>query len=175
MRTVLFNVSELDVAKRLGLSREQIRELRTMSESQIYEGEDWEKVGRDICYSSDGIAKLRQIIEKHAPDAPRMNDLSVKKIKASAAATSASLGAYLADRKGMILDAEVTKIYPHNPQYLEAMLGDKTIVIRVNNNANFIERNGDRPGTIIPSRQLVMKNERVFDFVGRCPRARGKW
>ncbi len=177
MRTVLFNIKEDDVAKRLGLIREEVRELRS---KYLYQEEDFVKVGREICYAEDGLQKLRLVLKKIAPAGVKAGDLGVPRLN-TAAATSASLGVYLADRKEGegILDAEVTKIYPsiptQHPQYLEATVGTKTIVIRVNSNVNFIAKEGEKPGMIIPSRLLVMKNERVFDFTGRCPRRRGRW
>lgn len=170
MKTCLFNVSETEVAQRLGLTRENVRELRV---EHLYQDEDFAKIGREIHYADDGIEKLRQIIKKNAPDGVRTGDLGMPRVKDPSASLKASgvpMGVYLADRKGEgILDAVVTKTYPQNPQYMEALFGDRPITVHVKNNTNFI------PGMVIESRQLVMKNERVFDFIGRCPRTRGKW
>lgn len=167
MKTELFDVTEDDVAKRLGLTRENVRELRV---AHLYQDEDFAMIGRAIHYAATGIEKLRQIIKKNAPAGVKPRDLSMPRIKDGSAATSASIGIYLASRKGEgILDAIVKEIYPKNPKYLMAILGDKEITVHVNSNVNFIK------GMVIESRQLVMKNERVFEFNGRCPRARGKW
>jgi len=68
-----------------------------------------------------------------------------------------------------IMDAVVTRIYPKNRMFLEARLGGQTINVRVRSNEHFVE------GMQIESRYLARVNERVFDFVGRCPRARGRW
>ena len=157
MKTSLFKITEADVAARLGLTREDMRELRV---EHLYQDEDWVKIGREIHYSEDGIEKLRQILKKNAPDGVKLGDIAPMSTKAAPEAPDAPM---------VILDAVVTKIYPKNPQFLEALLGGQPITVRVNNNANFL------PGMIIQSRQLAMKRPQLFDFIGRCPRARGRW
>jgi len=152
MKTVLFNVKEETVARQLGLTREEVKELRV---ENLYQDEDFAKIGRDLCYTQDAIEKIRQIIKKNAPAGVKLGDLALMKIKAA--------------RPPVILDAVVTEVYPHNQEYLEALLGGQTITVHVNSNVNFL------PGMIIQSRQLTMKNTRVFNFSGRCPRARGRW
>jgi len=168
MRTALFNIAEVEVAKRLGLTRENMRDLRV---EHLYQDEDWAKIGREIHYSEDGIEKLRQILKKNAPDGVKLGDIAILSTKvAPPFAQGVSGGRPEApDAPGVILDAVVTKIYQKNPQFLEALLGGQPITVRVNNNANFL------PGMVIQSRQLAMKNPRLFDFIGRCPRVRGRW
>jgi len=158
MKAGQFNVPETEVTKTLGLSREAVVKLRA---DNLSPGKDFAQVGREICYAPSGIEKMRLLLKKTAaPPGVRLGDVALLNITPGAAA---------GDKPTVILDAVVTKIYTHNPQYLEAMLGGRTITIRVNHNANFIQ------GMIIPSRDLTQKNQRSFTFVGRCPRARGRW
>jgi hypothetical protein len=174
MTTCLCNISENEAAKKLGLTRNEVRELRM---EHLYQDEDFARVGREIQYTDAGIEKLRQIIKKNAPAGVRSGDLGMLEEKPLPAApnalqgkSSAEVGVYLADRKEeTILDAVVTRVYPTNRQYMEALLGDLPIVIHVRSNVNFVV------GMVIESRRLVMKNTRVFDFIGRYPRARGRW
>ena len=180
MKATQFNVTEAEIIKSLGLSRETVVKLRA---DNLSPGKDFAQIGREICYAPSGIEKIRVILKKSAaaPDAQgaigdkppgvTLGDVALLNIKPGAAPLrpDATAGQAGSDQPAVIPDAVVTKIYPHNPQYLEALLGGQTITIRVNHNANFI------PGMIIPSRTLTRKNAQSFTFVRRCPRARGKW
>lgn len=157
MRTGLFKVTEIDVAKRLGLSREAVRELRV---EHLYQEEDFSKVGREICYAEDGVEKLRKFLKRTAPTGITLGDIAPMQVKTPEMAV---------DKPEVILDAVVVKIYPHNPQYMEALLGGQPVTVRVRDNGNFI------PKMVIQSRQLAMRNPKLFDFIGRCPRGRGRW
>jgi hypothetical protein len=154
-----FNLTEEDVATALGLTREAVRQLRA---DELYLDEDFinEVGGRGICYAPSAIEKLRLILKESAAPGAKLGDIAILNVSPAAASS---------DQPTVILDAVVTKIYPHNPHFLEALLGGQTITVRVNNNANFI------PEMIIPSKNLSMKNPRQYDFIGRCPRGRGTW
>jgi len=157
MNKAQFNVKEEDVANRLGIKRDQVRELRA---DNLFQDEDFGKVGREICYTEAALNKIREILKKTAPAGVKLGDLAPMK-----ALTPPPPG----NAPTVILEAVVTRIYPDNPKYMEALLGGQTITIHVNKNTNFL------PGMVIESRRLRMKNPRVFDFDGRCPRARGRW
>lgn len=162
MRATEYKTSEAELSKKLGLTREAVREMRIM---HLAQGDDWMKLGREIHYSDAGVKKLIKTIKKNAPDGANYCDLTLPKIKAEP-----PMGVYLADLPdGPVLDAIVVRIYEKNPHYLEAKLGSRDIQVRVRNNQNFVA------GMVIESRQLVMANERVFDYIGRCPRVRGRW
>jgi hypothetical protein len=159
MRTVLFNIKEETVAARLGLTREAVRELR----EHLTAEEDYATVGREIAYTEDGIKKIREVIKKNAPSGVKIGDVALLKVTQPAAGPDAAT---------VILDAVVTNVYVHNKLHMEALLGGQTILIRLDRthgNVNFL------PGMVIESRQLIMRNLRLFDFVGRYPRSRGKW
>ena len=157
-KPVVFNLTEEDVADALGLTRETVRQLRA---DELYIDEDFiNENSRGICYAETAIEKLRLILKESAAPGAKLGDFAILNIIPAAAA---------GDKATVVLDAVVTKIYPHNPHYLEALLGGQTITVRVNNNANFI------PEMVIPSKNLSMKNPRQYDFIGRCPRGRGTW
>jgi hypothetical protein len=172
-----FNLTEEDVADALGLSREDVRQLRA---DELYLDEDFinEAGGRGICYAASAIEKLRLVLKESAAPGAKLGDLAISPV-GSARTDTDGHGQEMGqtdkpfdsaqDRATVILDAVVTKIYPHNPHYLEALLGVHPINVRVNSNANFI------PGMIIPSQTLSKKNPRQYDFIGRCPRGRGAW
>jgi hypothetical protein len=155
------------VAGALGLTGDAVRRLRA---SELYLDEDFAKVGREIRYSAGAIEKLRRVLKENAPQGVRLGDVAVKVPEAAAGSLSNGAQAMqeASDAAGEV-DAVVTKVYPHNQKWMEALLGDLPIVIHVRSNVNFTV------GMIIESRRLLVKNERVFDFVGRCPRARGRW
>ncbi|MFA5169009.1 MAG: hypothetical protein WC530_10830 [Candidatus Omnitrophota bacterium] len=152
-----FNVKEGEVAKRLGISRDEARDLRA---ENLYQDEDFGKVGREVCWTEGAIEKVRKFIKKTAAAGVTLGDLAPMKVVG---------GGNNLDAPTVILDAVISKIYPNNPKYMEALLGGQLITVCVNSNVNFL------PGMIIPSRQLAMRNQRVFDFIGRCPRGRGRW
>jgi len=138
-----------------------------------------------IRYSDAGIRKLTDILglqKKTAgehPDAGPQENMGAEALKTverqeTSPERAGGAGAPAIPDSGKnalagTLDAVVTRIYGHNHQYMEAKLGDQAIVIRVRDNKHFV------PGMIVESRWLTRVNERVFDFVGRCPRGRGKW
>ena len=169
MSTVLFDLPEEAVAERLGIPRENVRELRV---EHLYQDEDWAMVNRSVQYSEDGVRKLRQILAKNAPAGVRRGDLALGRPLE---------GGKSKDAPTVNLDAVVTRTFPYMPKLLEAELGGRKISVRVASNLNFVARttNPDgtinQEGTIIPSRELVMKNTVIFDFIGRCPRSKGRW
>ncbi len=153
----LFDVSEEDVAAKLGVPREAVREMRV---ENLYQEEDWELVGGEVRYSESGMTKLGDILKKNAPGRVRRGDLALGRVGHGAGEKNAATG---------ILDAVVTRVFKTNPGFMEAELGGQVVTVRVRSNLNFLE------GMIIPSRELLMKNTRLFDFVGRLPRQRGRW
>ena len=100
------------------------------------------------------------MLKKNTPGSIRRGDLAVAKGEPRVGGADAATG---------ILDAVVTRVFKTNPGFMEAELGGQVVTVRVRSNLNFLE------GMIIPSRELLMKNTRLFDFVGRLPRQRGRW
>jgi hypothetical protein len=147
--------------------------------------EDVAVVSGCIRYSDAGVRKLTDIlglqqkVTGERPDAGPQGNMGAEVVKAverqetSPERAGGTGQATTPDSEqnalAVKLDAVVTRIYGHNRQYMEATLGDQRIVIRVRSNEHFV------PGMIVESRWLTRVNERVFDFVGRCPRGRGKW
>jgi len=169
-QTCLFNVPEEDVAGLLGLSLKDIVSLRTQC---LISEVDFVTISGRLYYAEDGIRKMcDKIIEKNKRAGVTPDDLAPKKVQVRGKATDAAT---------VILDAEVIEIYHTNTKHMKALLGGREITVRVNSNANFIAQSTDKKGnimqhgTIIPSRELAMKSQDLFDFVGRCPRARGRW
>lgn len=150
-RSEAWKFAEGDVAEVLGIPREAVRELRS---KHLYENEDYGVVGREIRYSQDGIRGLAAVLKKNAPDGVRAGDLAPAIHPAAGPAADS---------------ARVARIYPTNPQYLEAVMGGKTVTVKVRDNFHFL------PGMILPAGNLARRNERLFDFCGRLPRARGRW
>ena len=162
MQSELFNVTEVDVAKKLGLSRDAVRKLRA---EHLYQDEDFGKVGRDICYTEEVVQKLRQVLQKNTHGI-KPGDLVPMSVKTEPAAS---------DGPTVIQDAVVTEVFHKNTQHLRALLGGRKITVRVRNNANFIAGSVGNPGTVIPASKLAMRNPLLYDFIGQYPRARGMW
>ena len=191
-----FEHKEDFVAKALGLTREYVAELR---QENLMVDEDVAVVSGYIRYSDAGIRKLTDILglqqktgeqkkddgRPTTDDKPRSDAATdvLKGVERQEARTeslagmgpnsekNAPTGTPSAAKEALhgTLDAVVSRVYGNNHQYMEATLGDQTIVIRVRDNKHFV------PGMTVESRWLTRVNERVFDFVGRCPRGRGKW
>jgi len=169
-RTCLFDVPEGVVAQRMGLREEDLDYLRV---KYLNPGEDFMSISGDLYYAEDGIHKIGDgIIAENMPTRATSGDLTPTRVQGKGKTEDAAT---------VILDAVVIEIYPRNPQYLKALLGGNTVTIKVNNNANFIAQRKDdqgnitQHGTIIPSRALAMRSSVLFDFIGRCPRTRGRW
>ena len=144
--------TEERVAAALGVTRERVAELR---KECLFVDTDVQVRRTRILYSQAAIGKLVQALGGLPKEAPAEAARLLEKKTAPAEAP--------------LLDAVVTRVYGRNRQYLEASLGGRAIQVRVRSNERFVE------GMTIESRALVMVNERVFDFVGRLPRARGRW
>lgn len=144
--------TENQVSAALGVTRERVAELR---KACLFVDTDVQVRRKQILYSQAAIGKLVQALGGLPKEAPAEAARLIEKKTAPVAAP--------------LLDAVVTRVYGRNRQYLEASLGGRPIVVRVRSNERFVE------GMTIESRALVMVNDRVFDFVGRLPRARGVW
>lgn len=155
--TGLFNIKEEDVAKTLGLTREELKRLRV---DTLYQDEDFGKVGRDITYSKDGVEKIRKILKKTAPAGVTLGDLAPMKMVGGKDAASGPT---------VILEAMVTKTIPYNRGLMKALLGGRDITIAVRDNTNFTEK------MLIPASKLEMINQDTFRFMGQLPRSRGRW
>jgi hypothetical protein len=155
-RTELFEVREEEVARRLGVPREMVREWRV---ENLYEGEDFGLVAREIRYSAAGLEKLRGILKKLLPDGARAPELGGKHLLLPAEASSLAPA-----------DARVARVFYGNRKYLAAEMRGRVVTVRVKDNRNFVI------GMTIQARDLAPAGGgTLFDFVGRCPRGRGRW
>ena len=168
-QTCLFTVTEEEVVRRLGINKENVEYLRIQ---YLTAAEDFMTISGRLLYAEDGIRKMNDgIIEENAHAGVAPGDLALPQVQVRKES---------ADAATVILDAEVIEIFHKNTQYLRALLGGRKITVRVRNNANFIAQSTDgkgnvmQHGTIIPSRELAMKSQDLFDFIGRYPRARGR-
>jgi hypothetical protein len=152
-----YPVKEEDLARALGLTRDTVRQLRGELLQHI---EDFEKIGREIRYSEGAVKKLRWTLKKHGSPGARLGDLAVLNVIPQDGES---------EKPTVVLDAKVTTIYKQNPKYMEAILGGQTVTVRVKKNTNFV------PGMTIKGDRLKQENARLYDFIGRCPRARGRW
>lgn len=155
-RVELFEVREEEVARRLGVPREMVREWRA---DHLYEGDDWEMVAREIRYSQAGLEKLREILKKTLPDGARTPDISRGQLLLPARAASLEPA-----------EALVERVYSGNRKYMAAIMAGRPVTVRVHDNRNFL------PGMTIQARDLAPAGGgKLWDFVGRCPRGRGRW
>jgi hypothetical protein len=155
-RVELFEVREEEVARRLGIPREMVREWRA---EHLYEGDDWDMVAREIRYSPAGLEKLREILKKTLPDGVRTPDISRGQLLLPARAASLAPA-----------DARVARVFCGNRKYMAAEMKGRPVTIRVHDNRNFL------PGMTIQARDLAPAGGgTLWDFVGRSPRGRGRW
>jgi hypothetical protein len=151
MMRELFTISEDDVAAGLGVTREAVRELRT---EHLYENEDFGVVKRQIMLSEAGVQKIREFLQKNAPPGARRGDLALPKGNTPPAEKKRAA-------------AIVSRIFPKNKGFLEAMLDLDAITVRVRCNENFL------PGMELEG--LLPAGGRLYDYTGRLPRRKGVW
>jgi hypothetical protein len=163
-RVELWAVSEGEVARRLGITQELVREWRV---EWLYEHEDWGLVGREIKYTEGGIEKLRGILKKTLPAGAMAGDLGRKLLTARAA----SLEGWKGDVGAIVPAVTVTRVMANNPQYMDGKIDGKEgiVLVRVRDNKNFLA------GMVIPPEMLERRHDRLFNFVGRYPKSRGRW
>jgi hypothetical protein len=163
-RVELWVVSEAETARRLGITQELVREWRS---EWLYEHEDWGLVGREIRYTEGGIEKLRGILKKTLPAGAMAGDLRRKLLPARAA----SLEGFKGDVGAIVKAVTVTRVMVNNPQFMEGRLDgqDGIVLVRVRDNRNFL------PGMVLTSEKLERRHDRLFYFIGRYPKSRGRW
>ncbi|MDD8013338.1 MAG: hypothetical protein PHX05_07665 [Acidobacteriota bacterium] len=126
---------------------------RIRSESDLTH-EDYGVERRQIRYSEAGLQKIGALLAKN-------NAKEASAIMGSAFAAPA--------KKDEPKPAVVKTVYVKNTRFLEAMMGDTLIVVRVRVNKFFL------PGMELGPAGLVHAGGNMWDYVGRLPRARGVW
>lgn len=139
-------IAEADLAQELGISREDIRALRT---EYFTEGRDWHREkNKVVLYAPEAAEALR------------------KKIGAEQA--DEALRAALA----IVHTLVVFQVPLRNPHIVTAQKkeggGGAVLRVRVRNNVNFL------PGMEIKAKRDAQYPD-VFVLEGRCPRFRGRW
>ncbi|MBM4091103.1 MAG: hypothetical protein FJ276_17030 [Planctomycetes bacterium] len=144
--------AEGQIAASRGLTVEYLRGLRR---EHLKEGVDYEvKRGGAVLYSEDAVAKMDAILEvKKAPAIPMP------------AAPPSGQGKPPAGPQ----KAEITTIWPKAAKVVGAVLQGTTtsVTVRVHSSANF--------ATGMTLDVYPTSNPGLWDFIGRCPRWKGRW
>ncbi len=143
------NVSEKEISLRLGITRDTLKEIR----NKVLKEGDYGIVGRTIRYSEEGVEKIKNALQKTAPEGAKIGDIAPLKIENSE-----------------VVDAMVVQVFNTNRHFLAALMGEQTVAVRVKSNKNFVV------DMVIPGQHLRRGTDtKHFDFVGRCPRSKGRW
>ncbi len=142
--------------------RDRIRELRR---EHLFEGDDFRLHKKEVQYSRSGVEKLMDLLNVNTAlegaTEPSMPD--GVSVMGDAEKTAPALNAPVC--------AIVKRVWQNNPHYFQATLAGEDITVCVRESKNFAQ------GMEIPTEQLARRSQfsQIYDFVGRCPRGRGKW
>lgn len=155
---------ERDVAASIMPGDTMLETVRKMRQENLFEGEDFRIVRSGVEYSPDGIKKTLALIHVTAPESPIEGTDIPPDAEPDPAKKTPPAGV-------PAVPASVLKVWPNNPHYLLAKLSGAEITICVKEARNFI------PGMEIPGEHLKRRGQfsQIYDFVGRCPRGRGRW
>jgi hypothetical protein len=154
---------ESEVAKELGISREEIKKLRT---THLFIGEDFSSEGREIILTEKGVERMRELISRLVNQAA---EVEVSDEVKTPAMVLPDLLQKIADKvEAEIVELTVVKTW-QNPRILDAQTHDgRRVRVRVRTNKNFMSgmklraKADDDTGS-------------VYVHEGRCPRYRGVW
>lgn len=122
---VIERVREIELAERLGVSREVVRRVR----QELREGEHWVQEHRFVELTPDGVEAVREALRARKETPPRMERPE--------------------GEARVIEELRVTRIFPRNPRILEAeTAAGARVRVRVRSNVNFIL------GMAIPCREM---------------------
>lgn len=141
-------MKETALAEFIGVSRNQLRDIRKSQPDM--EGKYWEKDGRDITWLPDGLYAACSVL---GVDESLLRD--ILEPASAEAAESAKKEVRVA----------VTR-FTRNHQIMMAEHEGQEIRVRVNSSRNFLI------GMEIP---VAHVQEDLWELIGRCPRARGRW
>ena len=143
-------------------TRDSIREMRR---EHMTEGDDFKIARREIHYSVQGVKKMLALLG--LPDALAGSVAASNPVPANTMpgdGTEAGRG-----KTGGA--ATVTRVWPGNPRYFMARLAGEEITVCARETRNF--------AIGMEIREELLKRRgpgyAIYDFVGRCPRGRGRW
>jgi hypothetical protein len=115
-------VKEVELAERLGVSREVVRKIRM----DLQEGEHWRQEHRFVELTPAGVTAVKAALSE-----PREAPPELSKVESPVDG---------------VVELTVKRIYPRNPRVLEATYDGATVIVRVRRNVNFTA------GMVIPCR-----------------------
>lgn len=176
-------VPEPELAKQLGLSRDELRFLR---ETHCDEGKHFQRSKGHVSWMPSGIALVKKEAgamgtdpatgseKKGGEDAPELAAIGSPAPGAADEAEDAGgetegAGEAPALKDEGVIELTVFSVPPRNTRILDARKKDgRAVRVRVNNNLNFMA------GMTIRARWGGEWPD-VYNLEGRCPRQRGKW
>lgn len=158
-------VSEAKLSEGL-LPGENIKKtIRGLRKEHLFEGDDFRISHKEVQYSKTGVWKIMELMNlKNAPQSPVAGQAAgTDQGKAPAEKT--------AHASQEVPSAIVVRVWQNNPHYLLARIGKQEITVHARETRNFI------PGMPVTLDKLSRRGQfsQIYDFTGRCPRARGKW
>jgi hypothetical protein len=155
-----FTVNEREMAEQIlagEVTREKAAELR---KKHLRPGKDWVRTARGVFLTVTAAEALRGMM---APG----TELPASVLTTAAEAPTEPVRSRDAARPEM--EFKVTRVYPLNPRYMEGTQGEHQIRIRVRSTINFVT------GMALPAAEMRDAGNGLWDYVGRLPRARGRW
>lgn len=150
--------------------RDTIRDIR---QKHLALDKDFRIHGREIVYSKAGVEKLAKLLkvgqvhpEKDAP--PPESPTAPPPLDPAQAQGQGEKDAPALQQPA---PATVKRVWPNNPHYFMATLDGEDITVCVRDTRNFAI------GMKIDRAMLKKRGpfSQIHDFIGRCPRGRGRW
>lgn len=156
---VVFDVWETHLPQRLGVSLDDLRELRV---GCLREGVHWKKIKRRVTYCAQGVQALTEALEASEPPesaAASPGDVAEDSGPVRAAVTTVTLVVFRgAQKNAHIIEAHLPDTNPADPQ--------QRLRVRVKHSEHFVR------GMQIPAIEI---GPGFYELGRPCPRWRGKW
>lgn len=166
-----FKHFEGEVAKRLGVSREEIRSLRM---EHLLAGVDWILEKNRVALADSGVEKIAALLSPLTA-----TERAVEPTMDLAAAVIQEATQAAAEAAGDVPVVLHVWRQTRNPKIIEAfrpgtdpMLRENVVRVRVKSSENFCRVGGDGKPMELP---VVHLQSDLYELVGRCPRRKGRW
>lgn len=151
-----FTEKESSLSRSMGIPRGSLREAR----SKLLEGTDWAMVNNAVMYSETGMKRLERVLTGKTEYGP-----TAHAEKATGPVNDSDAALVHAPAPPVQKKCVVTSV-TRNRQILMANIDEKDCRVRVRSSENFV------PGMELTVHHI---DEDLYEFIGRCPRAKGRW
>lgn len=155
--STVFIHAEGVIAQILGISRHDCKNIR---EKNLKRGDDWNFVNKEIKYSNDAVRRLLQLLEVSG-DVERNVKEKLNLVPKGGKDAEVDYRELVVERT-----CKNSKIVLVRMEQEDGTLGEEILRVRVQDSKNFVK--GMRM-------KCYHIQSDLWEFIGRCPRARGRW